>query len=127
MDRKSFLTKTSALFFAGLPLLSLWNCSDNSEDEMHMDEMDDEETTKSCVENGTSVSIGSNHGHTLSVSKSDVDAGSEKTYDIMGSSGHTHSVTVTSAHFASLKDNSSVNITSTSGNGHTHSVTVSCA
>lgn len=125
MDRKSFLLKVSATLLAGIPLMSLWNCSDNSEDEMNMDM--DGDTSKSCIDNGTSVSIGSNHGHSLTVSKADVDAGTAKTYDITGSSGHSHSVTVSSSNFASLKDNSSVNVDSTSGNGHTHSITVTCA
>ncbi|MDW3209574.1 MAG: hypothetical protein R8N23_06900 [Reichenbachiella sp.] len=125
MNRKVFLTKVSAALLAGIPLLSLWNCSDNSEDEMDMGM--DGDSSKSCIDNGTSISIDGNHGHSLTVSKADVDAGTAKTYDITGSSGHSHSVTVSSSNFASLKDNTSVNIDSTSGDGHTHSITVSCA
>ncbi|WP_420583180.1 hypothetical protein [Reichenbachiella sp.] len=125
MNRKVFLTKVSAALLAGIPLLSLWNCADSSEDDMDMDM--DGDSSKNCLENGTSVSIGSNHGHSLTVSKADVDAGTAKTYDITGSSGHSHSVTVSSTNFTSLKDNSSVNIDSTTGDGHTHSITVSCA
>jgi len=125
MNRKVFLTKVSAALLAGIPLLSLWNCSDNSEDEMDMGM--DGDSSKSCIDNGTSISIGGNHGHSLTVSKADVDAGTAKTYDITGSSGHSHNVTVSSSNFASLKDNTSVNIDSTSGDGHTHSITVSCA
>lgn len=127
MDRKSFLAKTAAILFAGVPLLSLWNCSDNSEDDMDdMDDVDDEETAKSCLDNGTSSSISANHGHEITVSKADVEAGTAKTYDITGSGSHSHSVTVTATHFASLQDNSSVTIESTSS-GHTHNVTISCA
>jgi hypothetical protein len=80
-----------------------------------------------CVQNGTSVTIASNHGHVLTVSKEDVAAAADKTYDIMGSATHTHSVTVTAANFATLKNNQSINVTSTTGAAHTHNVTVVCA
>lgn len=85
--------------------------------------------TRDCVVNGTTTQIGSNHGHTLTVSIEDVMAGADKTYDITGTSAHAHMVTVTAANFSSLMNNpsGSVMITSTSGNGHTHTVTILCA
>ena len=84
---------------------------------------------RNCAMNGTSVTIGGNHGHVMVVTASDVTSGVEKTYDITGSGGHTHTVTVTAANFATLQSNSngSVMATSTSANLHTHSVTVICA
>ena len=84
---------------------------------------------KSCSGNGTSVTIGTNHGHTLVVSKADVTAGKEKTYDITGTSAHAHSVTITAAQFAQLQGNpaASVMVTSTTGGAHTHQVTIVCA
>ncbi len=89
----------------------------------------DSGVAKSCTTNGTTVSIASNHGHVLMVSAADVTAGADKTYDITGSSAHSHSVTVTAANFTSLKNNPamSVQVTSTSGGGHTHMVTILCA
>jgi hypothetical protein len=81
----------------------------------------------SCLDNGTNVTIGGNHGHALTVSKDDVAAGVDKTYDIMGASGHTHSVTVTAADFALLAGNTTVMVTSTSGAQHTHTCTIVCA
>lgn len=81
----------------------------------------------SCTTNGTSVNIASNHGHVLVVSKEDVVAGAEKVYDIMGTATHTHSVTVTAAHFTMLQGNMTVSTTSTSGGGHTHGITIMCA
>lgn len=119
MNRKSFLKKVSAAVLAGIPLLSLWNCSDSTEDDNGSD-------AKNCLENGTSVSIGTNHGHSLTVSKEDVDAGVEKSYSIAGAADHSHNVTVTADNFATLQNNSSVTVQSTSS-GHTHSVTISCA
>ena len=85
--------------------------------------------TRNCATNGTSVQIGTNHGHTLTVSSTDVAAGVAKTYDITGTSDHAHMVTVTAANFATLQSNAngSVMVTSTSGGGHTHAVTIICA
>lgn len=84
---------------------------------------------RSCTQNGTTVTIGSNHGHVLAVTAADVSAGQAKTYDITGTSDHPHSVTVTAANFTSLQNNpsGSVQVTSTSGGGHTHQVTILCA
>lgn len=84
---------------------------------------------KSCTTNGTTATIGTNHGHTLTVSAGDVMAGVDKTYDITGSADHPHMVTVTAANFTSLQNNpnGSVMLTSTSGGAHTHSVTILCA
>ncbi len=85
---------------------------------------------RSCTDNGTSVTIGGNHGHVLVVSKADVAAGAEKIYDITGTSLHSHEVTVSAANFAMLQSdpNSSLSLTSTMGDSdHTHSITIICA
>lgn len=71
--------------------------------------------------------IGSNHGHTVEVPAADIAAGADVTYDIQGTSGHEHSVTVTAADFAMLAAGTAVTVESSNGAGHTHSVTISCA
>ncbi len=127
MNRKSFLKKIGGLLLLSIPAYSLLSCSSSSDD--------DENNTPpppnsqgDCLANGaTASSISGNHGHTLTISKDDVDAGVEKTYSIKGTSGHDHSVTLTASHFTSLKSNQSITVSSTAGGGHTHSVTVSCA
>lgn len=121
MDRKLFLKKIATSFFLGIPLISMWSCSDSD-----IIPIPGPGPNANCLANGTNSSIGSNHGHTLSVSAADVTSGIEKIYDIQGSSVHSHQVTVTAAHFVTLASNQSVVITSTSA-GHTHSVTISCA
>jgi hypothetical protein len=70
--------------------------------------------------------ISANHGHVLTVSAADVTAAVDKTYDIMGSSVHTHTVTLTAAHFAMLAQNQTVNVTSTSSGAHSHTITITC-
>ena len=77
--------------------------------------------------NGTKAAIGTNHGHAMSVPKADVVAGKEKKYDIKGSSGHPHTVTVAAADFAKLQKDQSVTLTSTTDSSHSHSVTITCA
>ena len=71
-------------------------------------------------------SIAGNHGHTLTVPFADVTAATAKTYDIMGTSVHTHSVILTPAHFATLAGGGTVTVPSSSGGAHTHEVTVQC-
>lgn len=73
-----------------------------------------------------SSTIGTNHGHTLVVPQTDLDAGVDKTYNIQGTSAHPHTVVVTAAMWTMLKANRSVQITSSNDAGHTHSVTITC-
>jgi len=82
----------------------------------------------SCTTPATTIAL--NHGHAMSVSLGDVTADASKTYDIMGTALHTHSVTVSPAQFTSLSHGTSVMIVSgpsSGGDGHTHTVTVSCS
>jgi len=81
----------------------------------------------SCTMNGTVSTITANHGHVLLVSKEDVAAGADKTYDITGTANHPHSVTVTAAMFGTLKNDTAVMTTSTTNANHSHPVTVMCA
>jgi len=82
---------------------------------------------KSCTANGTTVTIGGNHGHVLVVSKAEVAAGVNQTYDIMGTAAHAHSVTVTAAMFAQLQGGTTQMTVSTTGAQHTHPITIVCA
>ncbi len=124
MDRKTFIKKTAGTLLIALPAYSILSCSSSSDDV----DPNDNSGTANCLQNGARASaISANHGHTLTVSKADVDAGTEKTYNIAGSSNHSHSVTVSTDDFNVLKNNQSVSVISTSGNSHTHSVTISCA
>jgi len=70
--------------------------------------------------------IASNHGHVLTISAADLMAGIEKTYDIRGASAHPHTVTITAAMFAMLKQARTLSVVSSTDANHTHSVTVTC-
>jgi hypothetical protein len=87
----------------------------------------DAATVGNCNANGTTVRIAANHGHVLVVSMDDVAAGVDKTYDIMGTAAHTHSVTVTADQFAMLQTNHTITTTSTVASSHSHGITVMCA
>lgn len=80
-----------------------------------------------CEANGTSITISNPHGHTMTVTKEEVTAGVEITYQIRGNGSHPHTVTITAADFTMLQANTMVTKTSSNDNGHTHSVTVRCS
>jgi len=127
MDRKSFLQKGLAVLALGVSVAPIISCSSDSGDSGPNTGNGQGNNGADCLANGTTSNIGSNHGHTLTVSKADVEAGSEKTYSIQGGSSHNHTIRVTAAHFTDLKSNKSVTVTSSTDNSHTHSVTISCA
>ena len=83
----------------------------------------------SCGSSGTLIS--GNHGHVLTIPMADLTSTSPKTYSIMGSATHDHSVTLNAADFALLRSGGSVTVTSSvtdaAGIGsHSHAVTVTC-
>jgi hypothetical protein len=118
MSRKQFLRTLAGAGATALGASLLIGCSD--------DDDGGGGGTPNCIANGTSATIGANHGHTMSVSMADISAAADKTYDITGAGGHLHTVTITAAQFATLAANGSVQVTSTSGGAHTHAVTVAC-
>lgn len=132
MNRKTFIKKTTVGLLFGIPAVTMLGCSgdDNGNGSPNPDP-DPTPTAKNCVENGTSTSVSTsqNHTHSLSVSKEDVAAGVEKTYNLSQSADHDHQVTLSASNFQALKDspNQSISITSTVDSGHSHNVTVSCA
>lgn len=123
MNRKTFLKKTAGALILAAPAYLLLNCSSSDDSETNNNQGNE----PNCIANGTNSNIEGNHGHSLSVSVADVNAGVEKTYNITGSAGHSHEVTVTAANFSTLANNQQVVVSSTTENGHTHSVTISCA
>jgi hypothetical protein len=70
--------------------------------------------------------IGRNHGHVFTIGVTDVVAGTEKTYDLSGSSGHRHLVTVTANDFAAVRRGERVRLASTKEGGHIHRCMLEC-
>ena len=77
-----------------------------------------------CGASGTAIT--GNHGHTLTIPEADLSAAVDKTYNIMGTAGHNHTVTFTVAQLAQLKTHQSVTVTSTTTAGHSHNVAATC-
>ncbi len=127
MNRKTFLKKAAGTLLVAIPAYSLVGCSSFDNGPETADPDPDPSAEVDCISNGTASTIGSNHGHTITVSKEEVDAAVDKTYSIQGSSGHDHSLTITAADFNSLKGKTAISVTSTNGDDHTHTVSVSCA
>jgi hypothetical protein len=111
MDRKTFIQKSAGALLLAAPAYVLLSCSSS------------DDSNPNC----TNTSISDNHGHSISVSKNDVNAAVEKIYNITGSGDHPHNVTVSAANFNTLKNNQQISVTSTEEDGHNHSVTISCA
>lgn len=86
----------------------------------------DDGTTGAACSTGADAEIGTNHGHSLFVPIADIEAGMDVTYDITGTSGHMHDVSLTADQLAMLLAGMTVVVTSTEGGAHTHEVTISC-
>ena len=124
MDRKDFIKKMTSTVLLSIPVLSILACSDSSDDGPPPGGSNPQ---NDCLKNGTKSEIGSNHGHTLQVSKADVENGNAKEYSIAGSSGHNHNVTISSDNFTMLKNNQAIQVNSSNDDGHSHSINVTCA
>ncbi len=127
MDRKTFIRKTSAGILIGIPTVTLLSCSSSDDNSNPSTDDDQGSNGPNCLENGTAISISSNHGHSLSVSKEDVAAGTQKTYTLSQGDGHIHEVIISESQFEILQGNNQITAISTSDAGHTHNVRVSCA
>jgi hypothetical protein len=121
MNRKEFLRSIAGVgaAAAGVAVLTACGGEDNA--------TPDAPQGRNCNANGTNVTIGTNHGHTMTVPKDDVTAGAEKTYNIQGSSGHPHTVVVTAAMFTMLQNNTAVMATSSRDDMHDHTIMIVCA
>lgn len=75
----------------------------------------------------TSVQIGSNHGHSMTVAAADLESTAPKMYSIQGGASHPHTVTIMPAQFAMLKANGTLTVTSSTNSGHPHTILVTCA
>ena len=76
------------------------------------------------------VNIGTNHSHAMTVSEADVTAGVAKSYDLMGTATHNHTVSLNAGDFTTLAGGGTVtkdsSQTGTSGGGHRHEIMVTC-
>ena len=117
LTRKQFLSAAAS----GTVLVLLQGCGGGGDD----DDNNPPPSGQTCGASG--AAIAGNHGHTLSIASADLDATTDRTYDITGTANHPHSVTFTPAQLQLLKAGQSVMVTSTTNSAHEHVVTASCA
>jgi hypothetical protein len=75
------------------------------------------------------TSISNDHGHVLAIPVADLTSPVAMTYNIDGTSGHSHSVTLSPAQLAQIATKSAITVTSTLGGSpmiHSHDLTVNC-
>jgi hypothetical protein len=129
INRTEFLRSALALAGAGIGAAGLAACS-NDNGSGGNSSPDSGNTggglTNACDTNAPTDTIGANHGHVLTVTAADAAAAADKSYDIMGSASHTHSVTISAAMFATLETGTIITTTSTTTAGHSHDITVMC-
>lgn len=111
MNRRAFLTQT------GIALGSLSILATTKK--VFAQEKPEECKKSNCI---IATEISNNHRHEAIIPLEDVLAGEEKSYNIKGASSHPHTLTVTAEHFAALKTEKSIDITSSNDAGHTHIV-----
>lgn len=71
--------------------------------------------------------IGKNHGHVLTIAFADVQAGTEKVYEIGAASGHPHTVTLSPDNMKTLLTGQNLRTTSSKDRQHQHRILVKCA
>jgi hypothetical protein len=120
--RKDFLQSLAGVGAGAFVISILPSCSEGE----HTDEEELEDNLDtaavSCTPNAV---ISANHGHAVTVFRSHVTEGVERTYSIQGTSTHRHFITVTAANFADLQAGNPITVKS-GGVSHTHDVSIAC-
>lgn len=78
--------------------------------------------TTSVSVGGVTGTIESNHGHTATLSSTQVSDAAALELAIQGTAGHAHTVSLTATDMVAIKAGTQVSKTSSSGGGHTHAV-----
>jgi hypothetical protein len=128
--RRTFLAGALIWIPAGAAVLSalLAACSGGEDDNAS--------ALSTCSESGTcdtsgaiNTAISSNHGHTVTLSQAEVDAGQAVTKQLTLASGHTHDVTLTAEMLQEVKAKKLLRLESTAGStdSHTHCVSFNCS
>lgn len=73
------------------------------------------------------VMISSDPKHAMMVTQAEITAAAEKTYNIMGTQTHNHTVKVTAAMFTMLGKGMTIMVNSSMDSSHMHMITVKCS
>ena len=77
----------------------------------------------SPIDGAVSGSISANHGHSVTITRAQMTAGGDLTFDIRGSADHAHTVTLSQSQLLNIAAGQRVSVESTSEQAHTHTVT----
>jgi hypothetical protein len=116
VSRREF-TLQSALALLSTCIITIEGCGGNASPSPS--------PTPTPTPTGTDIngSISGNHGHTAVITGAMLTAGSAVSLDIRGNADHPHTVEVSQADLATLKNRQAVSKQSTNNSGHTHTVT----
>jgi hypothetical protein len=121
LDRREFIKRLSVLGMGAGILATLAGCESD-------DNADDSGQTNAPASSGysnRSASIGSNHGHSATLSASQQAAGNAVTLSLSSGGGHTHSVSFSASQVQTIADGGSASSQSSNNAGHSHSVSFS--
>jgi hypothetical protein len=90
-------------------------------------ELEPSDAVAGCPSGGRHANISRDPKHNLVIPRADIEAGVTTTYDIQGTSGHPHFVTLEPEHFAAILRGETVTLKSSRDAFHTHDVTILCA
>ncbi len=112
MDRRAFLINAGLVSaWAGVSVV-LHGCGD-----------DDDPVSPPLGTGDVAGAIGSNHGHSVTITAALIGAGNSVTLILSQGNGHTHSVALSAVQVGEIGTGNKVTATSSSGDGHTHPVT----
>ena len=127
LDRKEFIRTALVMAGAGFGLSRVASCGGSDGPSSTTGGAGSSGGGNACDEHPPQDTIGTNHGHELTVSQADVTAGALKMYSIQGTAAHDHTVTLSPNNFSTLKSGATVMLTSSNNAGHTHAITIRCA
>ncbi len=110
--RREFIGKLSKGSIAGL-ILMFFGCGDKSTSPDNSNE----------GTGGAQGVVGNNHGHSVSISQTQLDNGAAVTLTLSQGNGHTHAVSLTIDQVERVKNGETVGLTSSTTSAHSHSVT----
>lgn len=79
-----------------------------------------------CSAAASAITDNHSPGHSVTVTKAQIDAGGLQDVSIKGKADHDHVITLTDSHFANLKIGKGISTVSSDTNGHHHDVTLKC-
>lgn len=114
INRREFL-KWTAMAAAGLSVSANIGCESGGDD-------DDDSGDSGSTVTDLSGSIGSNHGHSVTMTAAQQTAGAAVTLTLSSGNGHTHSVSFTAEEVQTIAAGGTASSGSSTDGGHDHSV-----